>query len=158
MYILGIDPGRYKFGAAVINIDKHIIYNKIIYFNDKNNSKCIQINLHDLLIGPLFNLINEVISRYSINAIALGNKTASKEYFNVINNIFQKLNLSSKIEIKLVDESYTTINARLLYFKYNPPCFLLKWLPYTLIPIFNDIDDYAAALIAINYLKSLNTN
>lgn len=62
----------------------------------------------------------------------------------------------SGIELRLVNEKHSTERARTRYFEENPPRGLWKLLPVTLQVPGVPIDDYAAIIVAEDYLNSLS--
>ncbi len=87
--ILGIDPG-YKTGCKIAVIDENGLYldSKVIYptkpKEDFTNSSKI---------------VLELIKKYKITAIAIGNGTASRETANFIDNLIKENNLDIKYAI-----------------------------------------------------------
>ncbi len=152
MNILSIDPGKSKFGAAVVSDAGLILYRKIVRIQNGGAPKTNDI--FNLICAPLAAIIDEIFLDYTVGIITLGDKTASKQYLSALGTIVKKDPRLSGIEIVAVDESRTTEAARALYHKHNPPFFLLRWLPLSLIPVFCDVDDFAAAAIALKYLKN----
>jgi len=150
MNILGIDPGKNKFGAAVIGAEKKIIFRKIQRFQNLENRDR---EISDLIYSPLRETFNETLLRFNITVIALGDGTASADYNRIISRILSESKRYKNIATLLTDEKYTTEKARELYHDYNPPNLLIRWLPKTLIPVLCDVDDFAAAAIAINYVE-----
>lgn len=58
------------------------------------------------------------------------------------------------LEPRLVDERSTTLEARALYFRDNPPRGLAKLIPRGMLYPPRDIDDYAAYAIALSWLAN----
>ncbi|HOT74579.1 MAG TPA: hypothetical protein PK467_02230 [Candidatus Wallbacteria bacterium] len=151
MNILGIDPGKCKFGAALVTDAGAILFRCVKRFQINQNAADSAV--FNLIYVPLYEIMSEISVSHSIDAIALGDKTASKDYLNAVSLIIKKNEKFGRITLNVVDESHTTEAARALYHKNNPPFFLIRWLPHTMIPVFCDVDDYAAVAIALKFIK-----
>lgn len=125
MNILGVDPGRRKTGIAVVGGDGEILAREII--------------APDSLELRLAELINQ----WKIERVALGNSTASDEARAQIERA-----LSDAIELRIVDETGSTLEARALYWNDNPRAGWRKIVPLSLQEPPQPIDDYAAAIVA----------
>lgn len=79
--------------------------------------------------------------------LVLGNGTGSKQ-------VKKKLQQRG-LDLVVVDETGTTLEARQLYFIDNPPKGFLFLLPQGLRLPPKYLDDYAAYAIALRYLKSI---
>ncbi|WP_017295253.1 pre-16S rRNA-processing nuclease YqgF [Geminocystis herdmanii] len=127
--ILGFDPGRDKCGLALVNNYKQILYNKVISSEDS------------------IEIINDLINKYQPFKLVMGNQTTSKEWKKrLINN----LNLS--IEIVLVDEKNSTVEARQKYWEMYPPQGLTKLIPKGLRIPPRPVDDIVALILIDRYL------
>jgi RNase H-fold protein (predicted Holliday junction resolvase) len=152
MNILSIDPGKSKFGVAVVNCAGLVLYRKVIRIQSGPAPRTNDI--FNLICAPLAGIIDEILLDFTIGVITLGDKTASKQYLSALGAVVKKDPRLSGVEIIAVDESRTTEAARALYHRHNPPFFLLRWLPLSLIPVSGDVDDFAAVAIALKYLKN----
>ena len=126
MNILGVDPGRRKTGVAVINSDGEILWRAIIA------PDALQLRLSELL------------AQWQIARIALGNSTASDEARAQIERAIVGL----EIELRVVDESGSTLEARPLYWADHPRAGWRRLVPLSLQEPPEPIDDYAAAIVA----------
>ncbi len=157
MNILSIDPGRSKFGAAVVTSGGRVLYRRIEKVRDSASSAPPDAKeFLRLIIEKLSMVVNEVLSEFTIDLITLGDKTSSKQYLNALGAIIKKDIRLNGLSVTAVDESHTTQAARSLYHRNNPPFLLFRWLPYSLLPVFCDVDDFAAVAIALKYLKNNN--
>jgi uncharacterized protein len=93
--ILAIDPG-YRTGCKVVCMDQNgdLIYNTAIYPHPPQNQ-----------INEAMDTIHSLALRYKIQAIAIGNGTASKETMNLCKGI----KFDQKVDIYLVSESGASI-------------------------------------------------
>lgn len=129
--ILGFDPGRDKCGLALVTKDKQILYNKVI-----PSENAIE-------------LINDLMSKYKPSKLIMGNQTTAKQWKRrLINN----LNLS--IEIILVDEKNSTVEARKKYWQMYPPKGLTKLIPQGLRIPPRPVDDIVALILIDRYLDN----
>lgn len=125
MIILAIDPGKSKCGVAILS-DSHCLFRKI--FKSTSFKKNIDI----------------LLEKYNYDCIVIGNGTYS-EYF--------KKMFDNRFKIEMIDETNTTLEGRKLYFAYNPPKGLKRFLPSGLLFPPVDIDDYVAEVIGKKYLE-----
>ena len=77
----------------------------------------------------------------------MGNATWSKRLKPLVKEA------AGKIPLKLVNEKHSTERARLRYLKENPPGGLWKLLPITLQVPKEPYDDYAAIILAEDYIN-----
>ena len=126
MNVLGIDPGRRKTGVAAINAQGEILWREII--------------APDALQARLPELLNQ----WKIERIALGDSTASDNARVQIERAIAEL----PIELRIVDESGSTLEARALYWRDNPRTGWRALVPLSLQEPPQPIDDYAAAIVA----------
>ena len=87
----------------------------------------------------------ETLSFPAAAHIVIGDGTGSQ----AIQDIVKKLGLAYEV----VSEEGTTLEARSLYFKENPPTGLQRFLPAGLRSPPGPIDHYAAYVIALRYLR-----
>jgi hypothetical protein len=128
--ILSIDPGREKCGVAIINNDKNVLFKSII------------------ATARLRDTLKEMISEYSPETVIMGNGTFSKKVKPLVEEV---INHSPVI---LVDEKHSTERGKLLYYKENPPRGLWKLIPVTLQVPEEPYDDFAAIILALDYLEN----
>ena len=136
MKILGIDPGRRKTGVAVINGDGEILGRDIIA------PDALEARLPDLII------------RWEISRIALGDSTASDNARAQIERAIANL----AVELRIVDETGSTLEARALYWRDHPRAGWRRLVPLSLQEPPQPLDDYAAAVVARRGLSQPNEN
>ncbi len=125
--ILSIDPGLDKCGIAVVSHEQ--VYTKEI-----------------IQVSALIDSVSDIMGIYDISKVIVGNGTGS-------NNIINQLKKRLSIPIITVDESNTTLRARELYIKENPPRGIYRFIPKGLIAPKKPYDDYTAVIIAKDYLN-----
>ena len=126
--VLAVDPGTVKCGLAVVCKGKPPIWHAVI-----SKSQIAETAL-------------DLISKYSPTAIVIGAGTGSAE-------IVSMLQAHVSLPVKIVSEKYTSEQARKRWFCENPPRGLKRFIPISLLTPDVDIDDYAAIILAENYLE-----
>lgn len=133
-YILGIDPGRYKIGIAILDTKNYmIIYKNIIK------------------IFSFLDVITTIINEYEINKIVIGNGTGYKKILFLINSLS---NTNKNLSVEIINEHNTSLQARKLYINEtkNPLAKIIRFIK----SLFIDIDDYSAIIILKKYIINLN--
>jgi len=128
---LSIDPGREKCGIAVIKRDKTILYRKIVPTSGLNEE------------------VSSCLKQFKPGIILMGNATWSKRLKPRI------LKVGKGIPLEMVDEKHSTERAKLRYYEENPPRGLWKLIPVTLQVPKEPYDDYAAIILAEDYIEKL---
>lgn len=124
--VLGIDPGRRKTGVAAVGEQGEILWREII--------------APDALEARLPQLLNH----WQIAVIALGDSTASDNARAQIERVIADL----PVELRIVDESGSTLEARPLYWAEHAPQGWRRLVPLSLQEPPEPLDDYAAAVVA----------
>ncbi len=129
--ILGFDPGRDKCGLAVKGKDPKISYHQVIP--------------SDQAIAT----IKQLSQQFSIETIVMGNQTTSKQWQGKIREV-----ISATVPIVLVDERYSTLEARDRYWQMYPPKGLQRLIPQGMRQPPRPIDDIVAILLIERYLQT----
>ena len=130
--ILAIDPGRDKTGLAIYDPAKR------------------SVRSHQIILTPDF---SQSILAWSkelvLQLILLGDGTSALT--------FQKklAELVPQIPVRLIDESFSTLEARQLYFDLYPPHGLKKFIPRSLRTPERPIDDLVAIILLERYLGEM---
>ena len=152
--ILAFDPGRDKTGYAFTDLTGQLILSGIFETGEREKF------LDGLMQGRIENVIeknSELISSNlleHVKFIAIGDGTSSKNFAEFIR---KKIN----VEIIIVDEKNTTLEARYLYWKIHEPSFWMKFLPEGLrVParILDDLAAWAIALRAVKKYRDISAN
>ncbi len=122
IHVLAIDPGRDKIGLAVLSA-RGDIEEKLVVFR-----------------GEFEHALRRTIGEYSIDRIVIGGGTGS----DWVKEQLERHGVESVIE---VGEEGTTLEARELAWKENPPSGLWKLLPKLFRPTPRDMDAWAAVVI-----------
>lgn len=130
--ILGFDPGRLKCGLAVMAVDRKLHYHQVI-----PSEKAIA-------------TIEELRQNYPISVLVMGDQTTAKTWKKQLDR-----ELSPPIRIILVDERYSTLEARDRYWQMYPPKGLYLLIPKGMRPLPRPVDDIVAILLIERYLERL---
>ncbi len=126
-FFLAVDPGREKVGMAVLTWEGKVKWMGIVP------------------VGDLGRTIRHLQSRFPFRDVVLGNSTGKEKVMEVL----QEFNL----EISLVDERYSSEEARELYFQERFSSFWRRVLPLSLFSPRRPYDDWQAVVIARRYLQ-----
>jgi RNase H-fold protein (predicted Holliday junction resolvase) len=129
--ILGFDPGRDKCGVAVVRQDLAVYEHEVV---------------------PAEAAIAKIqvwMQQYSIHALVMGNQTTSKQWQ-------QRLEHSLTVPVTLIDERYSTLEARDRYWDMYPPKGLARLLPQGVRDVPRPIDDIVAIILVERYLAQNN--
>jgi RNase H-fold protein (predicted Holliday junction resolvase) len=129
--ILGFDPGRQKCGLAILGLDRILYYQQVV--------------AADAVLEEIASLRQQ----FPISTIVLGDQTASRGWKDTLSQ------LPDPPRIMLVDERYSTLEARDRYWQMYPPKGLTGLVPQSLRKILRPIDDIVAILLIERYLNRL---
>ncbi|WYM00722.1 MAG: pre-16S rRNA-processing nuclease YqgF [Gloeotrichia echinulata CP02] len=130
--ILGFDPGRDKCGVAVMGLDRQLYYHQVIPANEAIAT------------------IETLRQKFPISLVVMGDQTTAKQWKKQLSQ-----ELTDALNIILVDERYTTLEARDRYWQMYPPKGLTKLLPHGMRQPPRPIDDIVAILLIERYLNRL---
>jgi RNase H-fold protein (predicted Holliday junction resolvase) len=125
--ILGFDPGRDKCGIAVVRQDLYV---------------------HEHEVVPAEDAIAKIrawMQQYSIHTLVMGNQTTAKQWQ-------QRLEQALEVPIALIDERYSTLEARDRYWVMYPPKGLARLVPQGMRDVPRPIDDIVAIILVERYL------
>jgi RNase H-fold protein (predicted Holliday junction resolvase) len=128
--ILGFDPGKDKCGIAVMAGDRAVIYHQTI--------------ATDQTI-PQIEILRQ---QYAIDLIVMGDQTTARQWRQKLTTAFVDL------PIELVDERYSSLEARDRYWQMYPPNFFTSLIPQGMRQPPRPIDDLVAIILIERYLKS----
>ncbi|MCX7594334.1 MAG: pre-16S rRNA-processing nuclease YqgF [Fischerella sp.] len=130
--ILGFDPGKDKCGLAVMGLDRRLHYHEVV-----PSERAIA-------------TIKTLRQKFPISLIVMGNQTTAKRWKQQLQQ-----ELSDQLNIMLVDERYTSLEARDRYWQMYPPKGIMKLLPRGMRTPARPIDDIVAILLIERYLNRL---
>ncbi|MEA5618413.1 pre-16S rRNA-processing nuclease YqgF [Cronbergia sp. UHCC 0137] len=130
--ILGFDPGRDKCGVAVMGLDRQLFYHQVV------------------LAGEAIATIESLRQRFPVSLVVMGDQTTAKQWRQQLNQ-----QLIEPLNIILIDERYTSLEARDRYWQMYPPQGLTKLLPKGMRQPPRPVDDIVAILLIERYLNRL---
>ena len=139
-YYLGIDPGRDKTGVALVEETGRILAVHVVRTR----------NFSDVLLQFLYDTLeaNNIWGlRQKLRAVVLGNGTGSEEHKRQIEKALPGFPLY------IVDEKYTTEEAKALYWELYPPKGWRMLIPLGLQTPPEPLDGYAAVVQVRRYLE-----
>lgn len=132
MIVLAIDPGSKKCGVAVVASDRGVLRHSVIF------------------LSSLQELCSDIMKTFSVEAIVIGSGTGSARVMQIVNKLIANRKSIPKIEI--INEAHSTERAKLRYFQENPPKGVWKFVPLGLQVPPSPYDDYAAVVLAEDFL------
>lgn len=130
--ILGFDPGRLKCGIAVMGVDQQLFLHEVV--------------ASEAAIATLDSLCQQ----FSIDRLVMGDQTTSRTWKKQIIE-----GLSTPMEIEMVDERYSSLEARDRYWELYPPKGLMRLVPLGMREPPRPIDDIVAIILIERYLAKL---
>lgn len=127
--ILAIDPGREKCGLAVVDLAGRVIDRRIVPR------------------GGLSLILPALFKSFEISRVVIGQGTASQAVAEELKKT------KPQAELILVQEKYSTLEARQRYWQANRPRGLWRLIPTSLRVPPVPVDDFAAVILAERYLK-----
>ncbi len=127
--ILGFDPGRDKCGLAVMGLDRQLHYHQVVCASDAIAN------------------IQALHQKSPISLIVMGDQTTAKRWKQQLECDLPPL------PIVLVDERYSSLEARDRYWQMYPPRGLSRLLPSSLRTPPRPWDDIVAILLIERYIK-----
>jgi RNase H-fold protein (predicted Holliday junction resolvase) len=128
--LLAIDPGTAKCGMAVVDAVRGKLHLEVVRREE------------------LLSVVRQWAERFPLEAVIVGGATGSRP-------VVQELSQGLELKVVVVDEFRTTERARLRYFQDHPPRGLWKLVPLGLQSPAVAIDDYAALVMAEDYLEKI---
>ncbi|CDN12307.1 MAG: pre-16S rRNA-processing nuclease YqgF [Richelia sp.] len=130
--ILGFDPGRDKCGVAVMGLDRQLYNHQVVTAEEAVAT------------------INTLQQKFPISLMVMGDQTTAKKWQQLLQE-----NLLKPVNIIMVDERYTSFEARDRFWQMYPPQGLTKLLPPGMRNPPRPIDDIVAILLIERYLNRL---
>lgn len=130
--ILGFDPGRAKCGLAIMGLDRNLYYHEVVQAEEAIAT------------------IQRLRLQFPISFLVMGDQTTAKQWKQTLS-----ADLSDPLRIVMVDERYSTLQARDRYWQMYPPRGLARLIPLSFRGIARPIDDIVAILLIERYLERL---
>lgn len=127
--VLAIDPGRSKVGLAVVRSDGWVLHRAVLAIEEFGRE-----------LEPL-------CQRFRPQCIVVGGGTG----FRALETLLR--NLSSDVPVHVVNEAYTSEEARRRYLRENPPKGWRRLIPSWLRTPDRPYDDYVAIILAERYWR-----
>ncbi len=127
--LLAIDPGRQKCGLAVLDTESGLLDRAVVARSE------------------LPALVREWCHRYRPDLLLLGRGTGSRDLNELLTDL--------PAPLRRVSDQQTTRRARARYFADHPPRGWRRLLPLSLQTPPVPVDDYAACIIAEQFLGNL---
>jgi RNase H-fold protein (predicted Holliday junction resolvase) len=141
---LGVDPGRQKFGWALTEENGNLCASGIVSFEQ------LDLFANAVALAPeklcQWRLEGELPSGIRIRKVFCGDGTGHAPFLRSL--------LPQGIDVELIKERNTTLNARALYWKLHPPLGLWRLVPLSLRVPPRPIDDLAACCIVHRALQN----
>ena len=129
--ILGFDPGRQKCGLAIMGLDRSLYYHQVVPAE------------------TAIPMIKDLRQQFPISMVVMGNQTSANDWK-------QRLaDAADPPRVVLIDERYSTLEARSRYWQMYPPRGLFRWVPQGMRTPPRPIDDIVAILLIERYLEQL---
>ncbi len=128
--ILGFDPGRDKCGFAVMGREQQLLYHQVVASQEAIAT------------------IQQLCQQFPIETIVMGDQTTAKSWKQKIVR-----DLEASVPIVLVDERYSSLEARDRYWQMYPPKGIQRLIPQGLREPPRPIDDIVAILLIERYLQ-----
>ncbi len=129
---LGFDPGRDKCGLAVMGANRKLHYHQVVPATDAIAT------------------IKTLRQQFPISLMVMGDQTTAKQWQQ---QIIQEL--SEPPKIVLVDERYTSLEARDRYWQMYPPTGFSRLVPQGLREPPRPVDDIVAIILIERYLSNI---
>ncbi|MCH4187043.1 MAG: hypothetical protein LKF60_00160 [Megasphaera sp.] len=131
--ILSIDPGSEKTGIAVVHYDGSLVMKAIVP------------------TPALAAHVERLYQQYGFSHVVMGDGTNHKHLQPVIDKWIAAGH--SKVKFSLIDEKYTTVEGRKLYFQYTPRRGWRRFVPLSLQYPPEPVDDFVAWIIGQRYVQ-----
>jgi len=128
--ILGFDPGRDKCGLAVMGREQQLLYHQVVPSQEAIAT------------------IQQLCQQFVVEIIVMGDQTTAKSWKQKISH-----DLPTSVPIVLVDERYSSLEARDRYWQMYPPKGIQRLIPQGLREPPRPVDDIVAILLIERYLQ-----
>ena len=130
MRVLAVDPGSDKCGVAVVDSQSGVLAQGVVPTR------------------VVAEIVADWQAQHRAEVLALGGGTATKQVRRLLKEL--------PLPVEVCPEAHTTERARRRYFQENPPRGWRRLVPVSLQTPPIPVDDYAAILIAEDFLAALD--
>ncbi|MBC8123542.1 MAG: resolvase [Gemmatimonadaceae bacterium] len=128
--LVGVDPGREKCGLALVHPDGQLVWRKVV-------------------ASPmLVEQIGQLVAKFPVSTLIIGNQTTSDYWQAQLGQYYPGLPITA------VDERFSSEQARLRYWQFNPPRGLERFIPEGLRIPPQPYDDIVALILLERYLQN----
>ncbi|GAB4468490.1 MAG: hypothetical protein OHK0029_40920 [Armatimonadaceae bacterium] len=133
MTVLAVDPGTHKCGIAVVR---------------RETPQPITLHREIVATSDTENRVADLITTFTVVAVVIGDATGGKPIWQALRS-----RLPAHIPLHRVSEAHTSERARQRYRAENPPAGWRRLLPAGLHTPPEPYDDYAAVILAEDWLN-----
>ncbi|OLP17568.1 resolvase [Leptolyngbya sp. 'hensonii'] len=130
--ILGFDPGRYRCGLALMGVDRSLYYHQVIPAEE------------------VLATIEDLRTQFPISLLVMGDQTTAQLWKEKLTS-----HPHDPLRIVMVDERYSTLEARDRYWQMYPAQGLYSLMPKGMRVPPRSLDDIVAILLIERYLEQL---
>ena len=140
--VIAVDPGRSKCGVAVVR--RATGPNRTAR---SDSGSTLEI-LHQSVVatGDLETTLADLAARFAPDVILVGSGTTSAQAAQIAEHL-------QAASVELVDEKFSSLLARKMYFRKNPPSGIRRLIPTSLQTPSRPYDDYVAVILAERYFS-----
>jgi len=128
--VIAVDPGTHKCGIALLRGPDDVIRREIAARDDA------------------LERVMQLRGEYPDATVVVGGSTQGPKFL-------EELTRKTGIQGELVDETFSTMDARALFWRDNRPGCFWGIFPPSFRPLPRPIDDYAAVIIARRFLETI---
>ncbi len=129
--VVGFDPGKLKCGLAVMTTSRQLISHEVVPSEEA------------------LSRLESLYRQYNFNLLVMGDQTTSKRWKKQITSV-----LPDTVNVVLVDERYSSLEARDRYWELYPPAGLTKLIPKGMRQPPRPVDDIVAIVLIERFLNS----
>jgi RNase H-fold protein (predicted Holliday junction resolvase) len=130
---LGFDPGKDKCGIAVMKSDRTLLFHQVVPSAEA--------------IATIFSLAKQ----FPVEKLIIGDQTTAKKWIKELENSGW-----SREKIAMIDERYSSLEARDRYWQMYPPKGLQRLIPQGMRQPPRPVDDIVAIILIERYLVKIN--
>lgn len=131
-YIAAVDPGREKCGIALMSTRGEVVEQRVVPRREALTH------------------LSRWHQTHPLKTVVLGNRTGSEAFKQEIEESL----LGERVEISLVDEHLSTLEARERYFSERPPKGWRRLIPVSMQVPPEPYDDFVAVILGERYLTA----
>ncbi|HBK68192.1 MAG TPA: resolvase [Firmicutes bacterium] len=131
MTLLAIDPGKIKFGYAILTQEKKVLTQGIAE------------------VASMLEVVEKLISQYHVGTVVIGDRTGSRDFCVLL----QRAHLPKGLKVETIDEDASSNEGRQRFLLANRRGWR-KYFPLGLQSPSRPYDDYVAVILGERYLNS----